>query len=151
MTMTDTNQLASLVQRKLQVLTLLARLGEQQLAVIDGGDMGLLMKLLAAKQALLVQLQELEKQLDPFRADDPESRTWASSQARAECQRQASECNQRLTEVVQLEQQAERQMVLRRDSAAARLQGVHSAAEASGAYTAAAIDSRSRPTLCDES
>lgn len=151
MTTTDTNQLAALVQRKLEVLTLLARLGKQQLAVIDGGDMGLLMKLLSAKQALLVQLQQLEKQLDPFRADDPDARTWASSQARAECQRQADECNQRLTEVVQLEKQAERQMVLRRDSAAARLQGVHSAAEASHAYTAAAIDSRPRPSLCDES
>ena len=50
---TDTRQLADLVSRKLEVLTLLARLGRQQLAVIDGGDMGLLMKLLAAKQALL--------------------------------------------------------------------------------------------------
>jgi hypothetical protein len=151
MTTTDTNQLASLVQRKLEVLTLLARLGKQQLALIDSGDMTLLMKLLSAKQTLLVQLQELERQLDPFRADDPESRTWASSQARTECQRQASECSQRLTEVMELEKQAERQMVLRRDSAAARLQGVHSAAEASAAYSAGAIDLHSRPSLCDES
>ncbi len=148
---TDTRQLADLVSRKLEVLTLLARLGRQQLAVIDGGDMGLLMKLLAAKQALLTQLQELEKQLDPFRADDPEARVWASSQVRTECQRQATECGQRLTEVLELEKLAERQMVQRRDGVAARLQGVHSAAEATSAYTARAIDAPARPTLCDES
>jgi hypothetical protein len=151
MTTTNTNQLATLVQRKLEILTLLARLGQQQLALIDGGDMGLLMKLLSVKQALLSQLQEAERQLDPFRADDPDARTWASAEARAECQRQASECSQRLTEVMQWEKQAERQMVLRRDSAAARLQGVHTAAEATSAYTAGALDAPSRPTLCDES
>ena len=134
--MNETKELADLVQRKLTILTLLARLGKQQLALIDGGDMTLLMKLLSAKQTLLTQLQELERRLDPFRADDPEARIWASDDARAECQRQATECNQRLTEVMELEQQAEKQMVLRRDGVAARLQGVHCAAEASHAYAA---------------
>jgi hypothetical protein len=151
MTTTNTNHLAFLVQRKLEILTLLVRLGKQQLALADGGDMGMLMKLLAAKQALLTQLQELERQLDPFRADDPEARTWASAAARAECQRQATECGWRLSEIIELEKQAERQMVLRRDSVAARLQGAHSAAEATSAYTAGAIDSPFRPTLVDES
>jgi hypothetical protein len=150
MTMTDTNHLATLVQRKLEVLTLLTRLGKQQVALIDSGDMGMLMKLLGAKQALLSQLQELEKQLDPFRADDPESRSWPSPAARAECQRQADECAQQLAELLRLEKQAELQMVLRRDNAAARLQGVHSAAEASHAYAASTIEPVSRPNLCDE-
>ena len=148
--MNETNELADLVQRKLTVLTLLARLGKQQLAVIEGGDMSLLMKLLAAKQTLLVQLQELERRLNPFRSDDPDARVWVSADARAECQRQAGECNLRLTEVMELEKQAERQMVLRRDGVAARLQGVHSAAEASHAYAASAVEPLNRSTLCDE-
>lgn len=147
----ETKQLADLVQRKLEVLTLLVRLGRQQLALIEAGEMEVLMKLLGAKQALLSQLQELERQLDPFRADDPEARAWSSAAARAACQKQAEECGQRLAEVIQLEQQAERQMTQRRDSAAARLQGVHSATEARHAYAASAFDSVSRPTLCDES
>ncbi len=147
---TDTEQLAALVQRKLEVVTLLARLARQQLALIEAGDMGLLMKLLAAKQALLTQLQELERQLDPFRAQDPDERCWPTAAARAQCQQQADECAQRLTEVMNLEKQAEGQMVLRRDSAAARLQGVHSAAEASQAYRAGAIDQNPRSSLCDE-
>ena len=149
--MNETNVLADLVQRKLTILTLLARLGNQQLALIDGGDMTLLLKLLAAKQTLLSQLQELERRLDVFRDDDPEARIWASADARAECQRQATECNLRLNEVVELEKQAERQMILRRDSAAARLQGVHSAAEARLAYAAGAAEPLVRSTLCDES
>lgn len=149
--MNETKELADLVQRKLTLLTLLARLGKQQLALIDGGDMGLLMKLLAAKQTLLSQLQELERRLDPFRSDDPEARLWASADARAECQRQATECNLRLTEVMELEKQAERQMVIRRDNAAARLQGVHSAAEASHAYAVSGGRQANSSTLCDES
>ena len=37
-----------------------------------------LLKLLAAKQTVLDQLQQVERQLDPFRDEDPEARVWRS-------------------------------------------------------------------------
>lgn len=132
-----TELLAALVQQKRGVLVLLARLAEQQLALVEAGEMTLLMKLLAAKQSLLVQLQQLERQLDPFRTQDPDRRTWRTPGDRAACQQQADECAALLAHVMGLEQQAEARMVLRRDAAAERLAGVHSAAEAGHAYAAA--------------
>ena len=150
MAISDTHQLAFLVERKLESLALLVRLGRQQLALIEAGEMGMLLKLLAAKQSLLAQLQDLDRQLDPFRDEDPESRQWPSAAARAECQRQAALCAELLGEAMQLEKQAERHMVRRRDEAVARLQGVHSAAEASHAYAASSIHPLSRAAMCDE-
>lgn len=149
-TTTDSAALATLVERKLHVLTLLKRLAEQQLALIEVGDMELLIKLLAAKQTLLTQLQNLERQLDPFRAQDPETRNWPSAAARAACQRQADLSAQILTELMQLERQGESQMVRRRDSAAARLQTMHTAAEANHAYAAGPLDPVSGLDVCHE-
>ena len=149
-TTSDTDRLAALVESKFQVLSLLLRLAEQQLALIEAGEMGLLMKLLTAKQSLLSQLSELERQLDPFRGDDPDARIWRRPQDRAACQRQAELAAQKLAELMELEKKGESEMVRRRDGAAARLQGVHSAAEARHAYAARPGGQSSGLELCDE-
>ena len=146
----NTDRLAALVGSKLELLTLLVRLAQQQLALIEAGDMSMLMKLLAAKQTLLTQLTELERKLDPYRADDPDARVWRSPQARAECQQQSELAAQNLSELMALEKQGEGRMVRRRDEAAARLQGVHSAAEASHAYAASPAAPNSGLDLCDQ-
>lgn len=146
----DTDQLTGLIACKLEVLTLLKRLAEQQLALIEAAETTTLLKLLAAKQTLLSRLQAIEEQLDPFRRQDPESRPWRSAEARAECQRQADRCAEVHAELLQWEQRGEREMVRRRDVAAARLQGVHSAAQASHAYAAGGADLESCFQVCDE-
>jgi flagellar biosynthesis/type III secretory pathway chaperone len=149
-TVTDTDQLAALVASKLQVLSLLKRSAQQQLALIEAGEMTTLLKLLGAKQTLLSQLQAIEKRLDPFRDEDPECRHWGTPEARADCQRQADHCAQLHAELLELEKSGEGKMVQRRDAAAARLQGVQCAAEASHAYAAGGVDSTSRFEVCDE-
>lgn len=150
MTTNSTDHLSALVASKLEILSLLKRLAQQQLALIEAGEMTTLMKLLAAKQTLLSQLQAIEQELDPFRAEDPESRQWRSPEVRTDCQRQAVCCAQLHAELLELEKRGENEMVRRRDAAAARLQGVHCAAEASHAYAAGGLDSASPFELCDE-
>ena len=70
---------AALVTAKLKILELLVGLARKQLAIVEKGEISDLVKLLAAKQTVLSQLQTLERQLDPFRPQDPETRRWNSA------------------------------------------------------------------------
>jgi len=130
---TNTRQLAALVDAKLQVLKVLVRLSRRQVELIDTGDMTMLIKLLAAKQTVMGQLQALEQELSPFRGEDPEQRQWASAGQRAACQAQAEAASGLLAEAFALEQQAETAMLRRRDAAAAALVSVQTAADARAA------------------
>ncbi len=51
--------------------------------LIDQGNVSGLLDLLAIKQKPLHDIQRIEKALDPFRAQDPESRQWSSAEDRA--------------------------------------------------------------------
>jgi hypothetical protein len=130
----DTNRLAQLIAAKRQVLELLGQLSRRQLALIDEGAMSDLLKLLASKQTVLSQLQLLERKLDPFRAEDPERRSWRSPDERAQCQAAIAACEALLADAVRLEKQSEQAMLLRRDRAALALEEVQASADAQHAY-----------------
>jgi hypothetical protein len=132
----STDRLAELIAAKVQVLQLLAGLAGRQLALAQEGDMAALLKLLAAKQTVLTQLQALEKKLDPFRADDPDRRAWRTPQHRQSAQQAAARCEALLAQTMHLESQGEAAMILRRDAAAGELAGLHAAADVHSAYTA---------------
>ena len=132
----STENLTDLIHRKHVVLTHLRDTGQQQIALVEKGDVTELLKLLATKQQLIAQLQTVERQLAPYRNEDPETRTWKSPAARAETSQQALQCNQLLREVLELEKQSENRMVSRRDDVATQLKAIHSSGEARGAYAA---------------
>jgi hypothetical protein len=129
-----TDNLSRLVVRKHGLLVQMRDVGRQQLALIAGGDMTLLLKLLASKQRLLGVLHGVERELSPFRREDPERRLWRNAADRQRCAELAEQCNALLAEVVQVEQRSESQMRSRRDEAATRLEGIHHAAQVRHAY-----------------
>jgi hypothetical protein len=129
-----TTRLAALITAKQQVLEILAQLGRKQVALIAAGDMTSLLKLLAGKQSVMSHLQMIEQALTPFRDEDAESRVWESPAHRTACQARADQCNALLREAMELEQQAETEMVKRRDCAQASLTNVQAAADARAAY-----------------
>jgi hypothetical protein len=129
-----TGRLAALIRAKLEVLEILTRLSRRQLALIAGGDSAALVKLLTAKETVLSQLQAIERQLHPFRDEDPEGRIWNSPAERAACQREAERANSLLAEALDLERQAEAAMLARRDATAAALSAAQGAADARAAY-----------------
>lgn len=131
---TSTQQLAELIREKRRVLTQLHQVSARQGELVAAGDVGALLKLLAAKQRLLSGLQTIEKALEPFRGEDPERRNWPHPQQRADCAADAEECRRLLAAVIEMEQQHERQMTERRDQLAHQLQRVHVAHGAAGAY-----------------
>lgn len=138
MTTLATDRLASLIAARRQVLTVLAELARRQLRLIAEGQIGSLLSLLATKQAVIRQLQTLHRELAPFHADDPEARLWRSPQARAECQRQAEECQALLAQVLELEQQAEAALKTQQTATSEALGRLTSLADAQAAYAAAA-------------
>ena len=88
--MRTTDQLSELIRRKHQVLAQLRDAGRRQSELIENGQIASLLKLLAAKQRLIIALQSLEQELKPHYADDAERREWRSPQQRAACAQQAA-------------------------------------------------------------
>jgi hypothetical protein len=134
MSVADTDRLSELIAAKLQVVELLSGLARRQLELAEQAEMTALLKVLSAKQTVLDQLQRLERQLDPYREQDPERRVWRSAALRQRCQQQMDQCGQVLKEVVVLEKQGEAALVRRRQASALALEQVQSATDARSAY-----------------
>ena len=132
----NTERLTALVMSKQQVLEILVQMSRQQLALIDAGDMTTLLKLLAGKQTVITHLHHIERELTPFRDDDPEQRVWMSSDHRTACQARAQQCNALLAEAMELERRAEIAMHQRRNATAAALSNLQAGADAKAAYHA---------------
>jgi hypothetical protein len=130
----STAELAALISAKTQLLAILVQLGNRQLVLVNEAETTPLIKLLSAKQTVLQQLQAVERKLDPYRDQDPETRPWTSASDRAACQAQADRCNALLAESLELEKQAETAMRHRRDATAAALQNAQTAEGARWAY-----------------
>jgi hypothetical protein len=132
----STEQLASLIAKKHEVLVQLRAVGTKQTDLVASGEIGGLLKLLAAKQQLISGLQQLERELKPYYTADPDQRIWRSPEERARCAKQAAECNALLEEIVRLEKVGAEKMDARKNEVAQQLQQVHAAAHVRNAYQA---------------
>lgn len=132
--MSTTEQLAQLIHEKLAVVEQIHCLTRRQRELVDRGEMTDLLTLLSSKQVLLTQMQTIEKGLDPYRREDPQSRTWNDPRERRECAAQAERCESLLAEIVQLERESEQRMTKKREKVASQLVHAHSAEEATHAY-----------------
>lgn len=146
----ETDWLGDLIRRKRSCLAQLLQLGMTQLELVRAGRINELLELLAAKQHVLTQVQQLERQLDRFRGEDPQKRRWRTPEARQACAADLADCERLLAQIMAQEKQSEQELVLRRDEAAARLAGVHSAGEARSAYTAQLQPAAGRLNLVSE-
>ncbi len=134
--MQSTEQLAAMIAQKHEVLVQLRAVGIRQIDLVASGEIAALLKLLSAKQHLINRLQELERELKPYYAGDPDQRVWRSPEDRARCAKQASECNALLEEVVRLEKFGAEKMDERKNEVAQQLQQVHVASHVRNAYQA---------------
>ena len=137
MTVQDTDQLTELIRLKHKCLIELRAMGVRQQACVDQGQMSDLIKLLGAKQALINRLGQVERAMDPFRAQDPEARVWRSPEERAKCRQISRECDEILGEILEGERQSEAVLRVRRDETAKQLQGTHASTATRQAYAEA--------------
>jgi hypothetical protein len=134
MTVLETDRLDELIRAKHECLLQLRDAGLRQMELVHEGSMVDLLDLLAIKQRMLLDLQGIQRRLDPFRQQDPESRQWRSAEARQRCARRLEDCERLLAEILRQEKQSEQELTRRRDETALQLQGVHAAGAARGAY-----------------
>jgi hypothetical protein len=140
------DKLAELIAKRHTCLAQLHRLGVKQAELIAAGEMSSLMRLLSAKNQLIVALQSLERQLEPFQNQQPELRQWSSPALREQCQELAEQSRRLLEGVMQMERENEQQMTLRRDRIAHQLSSLQSAETARRAYQASQQKGRSPGT-----
>ena len=131
---TSTQQLAALVEQKHACLVQLRDIGARQEELIGASDMTQLLRVLTSKHHLIATLQQIERDLTPFRDEDPDARTWSSAEARSDCAAKSALCRELLDDVVRQEKFNETLMLKQRQAVADRLGQVHAAARASGAY-----------------
>ncbi len=146
----ETDTLLELVGEKRDCLLRINAMGIKQAELIEQENMTALLDILAAKQRLLLQLQRIEKGLDPFRSQDPDKRKWRSPEYRQSCADKLQECETVLAEIISREKGSEDELVRRRDSAAVRLQGAHTAGIARGAYSTIKQDTNSQIDLSSD-
>ena len=130
----QTDRLAELLDTKLSIVHELYILARRQSEIIGDRDLTRLMRVLAAKQTYLLDLEETEKSIAPYRKQDPDQRKWKSDEVRQRARQTAQECERVLRETMLIERQCETEMIARRDQAAEKLHGAHSATEARRAY-----------------
>ena len=150
MSLTDTQELARLIDAKHACLSQLRDVVRQQEQFVQDGNLTELMQLLGGKQSLLGTLADVERLLDRFRPQAADQRQWSSSEARQRCARQADECNRLLRELLEAERQCEDHLKLRRDHAADRLNAAHWSHQARGAYAGSMTQSHSHIALSSE-
>lgn len=134
MSQTETRRLLDLVAGKHACLVRLSEHGRKQQELIETGDITQLLGLLATKQRTLDELHEHERNLDPYRADDPAKRVWSSDAERLRCSSLAEQSAQLLREILAGENRCEESLRRRRDEAAVQLSAVQSAGATRGAY-----------------
>lgn len=130
----NTDVLAELIEAKLLLLRQLRELAAQQAHVIEQGDMSRVMSVLAIKQRLLNAIEQVERQLDPFREQDPDQRVWKSPTHRQRARESSEQCDALLNEIMAVEKACEAQLSFRRDHTAEQIRSAHFSTHAAWAY-----------------
>lgn len=136
MSVNSTDKLAQLISKRRKCLEQLRDVGRKQLELIAAGQMGDLLRLLAAKQQLLSAVELMEKELAPFQRENAEQRVWASMELRQRCAADAEACRALLAEVMEIEVACEQNATLQRDDVAGQLKTMTAAGRVRAAYLA---------------
>ncbi|PQO26738.1 hypothetical protein C5Y96_19840 [Blastopirellula marina] len=131
----ETDQLVQLIDKKHEVLTQLLTLSQYQLRLAGHSDyIDDLMRVLAAKQTLIERLTYIDRTMDPFRQQNPETRVWRSASERTQCSQKAQQCEVLLTELKEIEQKSTEVVATHRDEISRMLQETHASADSASAY-----------------
>ena len=129
----STEQLSELIQQKSVLVRELHKLVSKQQAMIRDQEVDLI-PLLAVKQKVLEALTVVDRSMDPFRQQDPETRRWVSPEARIACRQEAERCETLFREVLLMENDCTRTLQEQQMKTREQLQGAVAAGHASRAY-----------------
>jgi hypothetical protein len=130
----STLALAGLVRQRRRLLESMAAVGERQQQLLDDADTTPLLNLLSAKQQLIGALAQVERGLDPFRAEDPATREWETEEQRQACADDLRIGSQLLRVILERERNHTECVTARRDAVARQLAFAKTAHAAASAY-----------------
>lgn len=139
----DTDRLAELVNCKHAVLVQLRTLAQRELELASEGEARAMISLMAVKQSLIDNLMRVERQLDPFRSQQPNERAWRSAEDRTTCAAASQQCQQILDEVMALDRQSMEILQARQHKTKVQVDSAHQGASVRSAYLADGPTARS--------
>ena len=132
--LTATQLLYDLILEQRKILLELKHFAETQLQIVQENELGKLVSLLATKQQAIQRLQDVDRRLNPFRDQDPDSRQWSSTEQRDECRRMAKECPRLLADVMKLEQASEEILTQQREQVTQQVDQSIARSQAAASY-----------------
>jgi len=129
-----TKKLQELGNLKLHLLRSARELSIQQIEVMQSDDVATLLTVLSRKSEILDTLKTLQKELDPYRNQEPEDRIWDSAEEQASCRKIFEEIDRLLEELSQMDNQALDQMTHQRDAMASQIAQFATAEAVQNAY-----------------
>ncbi len=136
-----TKKLQELGSLKLHLLRSARELSIQQFEVMQSDDVATLLTVLSRKSEILDTLRTLQKDLDPYREQQPEDRHWDSEEERLACRKTFDEIDRLLEELTQMDNQALDQMTQQRDAMASQLAQFATAEAVQNAYASSFLGS----------
>jgi hypothetical protein len=118
---TYTERLFRLINAKLQLVESLHTLSKSQAALNPHDSMDTILGLIGRRDTIMDQIQTIQLQLREYQADDPERRTWISSERREECRRLSNQIQNLIQEILRWDGQALESMQHQRDAVANEL------------------------------
>jgi len=132
--MTDGEKLFRLIQKKQERLEQLCDCSRNQLQYVDNGNIDALFELLGVKQKLLLDLEEIDRQISAYQWDDPEKRLWPSPEMRQKCQEAVETCRQLVRKALEHDQEAEKELIAKKNDAQIQLKQFDTQANIQRAY-----------------
>lgn len=136
-----TKKLQELGNLKLHLLRSARELSIQQVEVMQSDDVATLLTVLSRKSEILDTLKTLQKELDPYRNQQPEDRRWDSAEGQAACRTTFEEIDRLLEELSQMDNQALDQMTQQRDAMASQIAQFATAEAVQNAYASSFLSS----------
>jgi len=136
-----TKKLQELGSLKLHLLRSARELSIQQFEVMQSDDVATLLTVLSRKSEILDTLRTLQKDLDPYRNEQPEDRQWDSAEERLSCRKTFEEIDRLLEELTQMDNLALEQMTQQRDAMACQIAQFATAEAVQNAYASSFLGS----------
>jgi hypothetical protein len=117
-----TDLLADLMAQRLGTLDELVKLARRQRELAREGSLVGVVEALTAKQPFVDQLLAIERALNAYRDDDPDSRVWRSDELRSRTRRMAELSQPLLAETLSIETECERLLTVLKEDVGTQLQ-----------------------------
>jgi hypothetical protein len=117
-----TDLLADLMAQRLGTLDELVKLARRQRELAQEGSLVGVVEALTAKQPFVDQLLAIERALNAYRDDDPDSRVWRSDELRSRTRRMAELSQPLLAETLSIETECERLLTVLKEDVGTQLQ-----------------------------